>query len=289
MLRLRLVLGGRVGRRASRPPFNFKFRTTLCDVESGRMAFLTHVPVGTPPLLLVTDAGNNCVHIVDVCAKGIPRTYFDHRKDETRHKGYIGRRGSISAPRGVAVRQRTVAVTSWTASSHVVVVHEGDCTGLSWTQTRVIGDGSGLMCFPEGLRFTQDGQFLVVADRGTNVRLISVEAGEFVGVLGPSLLSAHDVEEYAGGWVIDGRMVLAHVTTDGRTSFLKSPGSHASLASAPGLGVFVRTYYDIKLYCTEDDIAMAAMSEARVAWMTAAARARLMHSRAGSAGPDAPP
>jgi DNA-directed RNA polymerase beta subunit len=54
----------------------------------------------TSRLLLLTDAGHNAVHIIDVAGRA--------------HMGYVAAPGTISGPRGVAARgSLVVAVSAW--------------------------------------------------------------------------------------------------------------------------------------------------------------------------------
>ncbi len=53
----------------------------------------------TSRLLLLTDAGHDAVHVIDV-AEGL-------------HVGYVAAPGTIAGPRGVAARDSLVAVSAW--------------------------------------------------------------------------------------------------------------------------------------------------------------------------------
>ena len=75
----------------------------------------------TRPLLLVTDAGADAVHAVDVVGRV--------------HAGYLAPPGSVAGPRGVAASGTAAlaAVSAWKKTSggdHVVVVYRG--SGTEW-------------------------------------------------------------------------------------------------------------------------------------------------------------
>ena len=75
-------------------PMQFKFSDGF---SSGGMAF---TGPATSRLLLLTDAGHNAVHIIDVAGRA--------------HMGYVAAPGTISGPRGVAARgSLVVAVSAW--------------------------------------------------------------------------------------------------------------------------------------------------------------------------------
>jgi hypothetical protein len=273
----------------------FKFANSIFSY-SGYLAF-TH-PTTTSgsgssahPLLLVTDAGADAVHVVDV----VGRT----------HAGYLASPGSIARPRGVAASGTSplVAVSVWKSADmgdHVVVVYRG--SGAVWEAVRVIGGGfgrpgsrDGQLKAPYGLRFSGDGSSICVADWGNaRASVFRVGDGGFVRHM-TGLRYPNDVEEVEGGW-----LVASHGTHSvefvgdgvggdggGRPSLGKAGGGHGSgdgefknpiaLAVVPGLGLVVRECLGarIQVFATPDAIAMAAMSPHRVAWMTVVARAVL--------------
>ena len=146
----------------------FKFEFPQCSY-SGYLAFTPPTTTTTTaslsrPLLLVTDAGHDAVHGVDV----VGRT----------HAGYVAAPGSIAGPRGVAASGASplVAVSAWKKSDsgdHVVVVYRGSHGGAAWEAVRVIGgglrgpgSGDGQLNVPYGLRFSGDGSTVRVADAG---------------------------------------------------------------------------------------------------------------------------
>jgi hypothetical protein len=130
-------------------------------VNSGRMAF-TKLTGPTAPatsrLLLLTDAGHDAVHVIDVTGQ--------------EHVGYVAAPGTIARPRGVAARGSLAAISTWSrdgAGDHVVRIFEG--SGTRWSVVRVLaggfggpGSAGGQLKRPFGLRFTGDGTGLVVAE-----------------------------------------------------------------------------------------------------------------------------
>jgi hypothetical protein len=153
------------------------------------------------PLLLVTDAGHDAVHLVDVVART--------------HVGYVARPGSIAGPWGVAasVTSPLVAVSAWKqiySCDHVVVVYKRTTcsSGAVWEAVRVIGGGfggtgpsDGRLTWPHGLRFSGDGLVLCVADYG-NASVFRVVDGGLVRRLATGLSQPWDVEEVEGGWLV---------------------------------------------------------------------------------------
>ncbi len=97
--------------------------------ETGYSAFIPPTTTTSARLLLlVTDAGHDAVHLVNV----VGRT----------HAGYLAPPGSIAGPWGVAASGRSplVAVSVWRKTSsgdQVVVVYRG--SGTVWEVVRVIG------------------------------------------------------------------------------------------------------------------------------------------------------
>ena len=120
-------------------PMQFKF---VCNYYGS--GYLTFTPPTTTtsgsssssarPLLLVTDAGADAVHLVDAVGRS--------------HAGYLASPGSIAGPRGVATSGASplVAVSAWKendSGDHVVVVYRG--SGAVWEAVRVFGAGSGAL------------------------------------------------------------------------------------------------------------------------------------------------
>jgi DNA-binding beta-propeller fold protein YncE len=150
-------------------------------------------------LLLVTDAGNDAVHVVDVVGRA--------------HVGYVASPGSIPGPRGVAASGATplVAVSVWRkmfSGRHEVRLFQGE--GVAWRAVRVIGGGvgapgaaDGQLSMPYGLRFSRDGSAVCVADTGNErASLLRVDDGAFVRHVATGLGTPTDVEEVQGGWLV---------------------------------------------------------------------------------------
>ena len=251
-------------------------------LDSGGLAF-TDPTCTTAPLLLVTDDGNDAVHVIDVGARA--------------HTGYVGALGSIPGPRGVAARGSLVAVSCWKegdCGEHVVRVFEG--SGADWAPLRVLGGGFGLpgaadgqLKEPYGLRFTGDGRGVAVVDVGNGrvslFTVFSVGDGSFVRQLASGLRRPWDVEECEGGWLVVCRFSCSVEFVGGDGAGQATLGERGSgdgefygptaLALVPGLGLVVREFGNdgrLQVFATPDAIAMAAMSGVRVAWMVAAAR-----------------
>jgi hypothetical protein len=237
--------------------------------DSGLMAFTDGCGVSLTSLLLVTDAGNEAVHVIDV-VHGV-------------HMGYVAAPGTILHPRGVATRKSLAAVTCWeTGCGHVVRVFEG--SGATWTAVRGIAGG---FFWPCGLRFTADGLRLLVAD-SYNQRLSIFCARD-----GPLLrhidlgvnVNVMDVEECGSGWVMCHSRGLVAVADNAnaeetgigaRSKNLDSHYYPLALATVPGLGLVVRHETGVQFLATPDVVAMAAMSFCKVAWMAAVCRGTIL-------------
>jgi hypothetical protein len=271
----------------------FKFEDD--DDVSGNLAFTPPTPTPTSsdrPLLVVTDAGHDAVHLVDVPVVG------------QTHAGYLASPGSIAGPRGVAASGTSplVAVIAWKEASsgdHVVVVYRG--SGAVWEAVRVIGGGfgspgacDGQLDAPFGLRFSAGGSEMCVADAFNNrISLFRVDAGGFVRHVATDLSKPHDVEEVEGGWLVaccasDTVEFVGDGITDDGFGCLHLDEQYcfpAALAVVPSLGLVVREVGKggrLQVFATPDAIAMASMSPTRVSWMCAMARAALRRE-AGSA------
>ncbi len=247
--------------------------------------FLAFTGPATSRHLLVTDAGHNAVHIIDIV--------------DRLHVGYVATPGAIAGPRGVAARGALVAVTAWEhpgSSTNAVHLFEG--SGGSWAHLRVVaggfgapGSADGQLNEPYSLRFTADGRELAVVDYLVGrVSLFRVEDGAFVRQLATDLARPCDVEEYQGGWAVtcedtDSVEFLVSdggaISNQGHRHTLGGYGrrdgqfdSPSALAIVPGLGLFVRDVIAERLqfFSTPDIIAMSAMSPLRVAWLAAVAR-----------------
>jgi hypothetical protein len=205
---------------------------------SGYLTFLDH-------LLLVTDAGHDAVHVVDVAGQV--------------HTGYVAAPGTIAGPRGVAARGSLVAVSAWKrphSGDHVLYLFEG--SGNRWARVRVLCGGFGgpsgvgfTLARPYGLRFSADGMVLAVANDGNGrVSLFRVGSGSFVRHVATGLQWPRDVEECSDGWLVacvgSDTVELVGVGV-GRRCALGQRGIEdgkllgpSALALAPGVGLVVR-------------------------------------------------
>jgi hypothetical protein len=202
--------------------------------------------------LLVTDAGHDAVHVIDVVGRV--------------HAGYVAAPGTLAGPRGVAARGTHVAVSVWKAGDsgdHVVHLFRG--SGPTWTPVRVLGGGfgapgvaDGQLARPYGLRFTGDGTGLAVVDTGNGrACLFRVADGSFVQHVASRLSGPRDLERCEGGWLIvcwASHTVELAMDKDvdggaggvGRTKLGKSGCEHGELSRpsaltlVPGLGLVVR-------------------------------------------------
>jgi hypothetical protein len=279
-----LALACTLGGATSPAPMKFLFLDG--HGPSGWMAF-----TGPPSsrLLLVTDAGQAAVHVIDVAGQV--------------HVGYVAAPGAIAGPRGVAARGSLVAVSTWKlygSGDHVVRLFEG--SGASWTAVRVVGGGfggpgraDGQLGLPYGLRFTGDGTGLAVADASNGrVSVFRVEDGSFARHVATGLSGPLDVEECEGGWLVacwgshtiefvgggvDGGVGRARLGKYGRgDGEFYNP---SALALVPDLGLVVREHGNggrVQFFATPDTIAMASLSVARVGWMVAVVRGILRRS-----------
>jgi hypothetical protein len=279
-----LALVCTLGGASSPAPMQFKFYDGF---SSGWMAFTGPT---TSRLLLLTDAGHDAVHVIDVAGQV--------------HVGYVAAPGTVAKPQGVAARGSLVAVSCWNYLEHVVRVFEG--SGAMWIAVRVVAgrfggpsSADGQLGRPCGLRFTGDGTGLAVADTGNHrVSMFRVEDGSFVRHVATSLGDLWDVEECEGGWLavcgppfhtvtfvsggVDGGVGQARLGKlgggDGEFFY------PTALALVPGLGLVVRESNRVQFFATPDAIAMASMSACRVAWVVAVARAVALRHLVDSQG-----
>jgi hypothetical protein len=235
-----LALVRTLGGASSPAPMRFKF---LDDdhLPSGWMAF---TGPATSRLLLVTDAGHDAVHVIDVVGR--------------KHAGYVAAPGTIAGPRGVAAWGSLVAVSAWKCvhfGDHVVRVFEG--SGAMWRAVRVVAGGfgtagraEGQLKWPFGLRFTRNGTGLAVADSYNNrVSLFRVEDGSFVRHVATELDRPVDVEECEGRSLVASECSHTIELVSGSIS-RSIAGKHnylslhvhnpTALALVPGLGLVVR-------------------------------------------------
>ena len=276
-----LALVCTLGGKGSPAPMQFKFSITY---GSGHLAFTPPLVLDSdsrdlhvlPHLLLVSDAGQDAVHMIDVVSRA--------------HIGYVAAPGSIAGPRGLAARGNLVAVSAWKELNnghHVVHVYRAGSCGALWTYVRAIGRGygglDGQLLRPCGLRFSGDGSNICVADRGNN-RLSMFRLGDsvFVRHIATELDGPRDMEEVEGGWVVAYWVsdTVGFVSDGGRAgggsgSVNGEFDGPTALALVPGLGLIVREFYTdrLQVFSTPDMLAMWAMSGIRVGWMTATYRA----------------
>jgi hypothetical protein len=277
-----LALVCTLGGATSPAPMRFMF--SINGFSSGWMAF---TGPATSRLLLVTDAGHDAVHVIDVAGRV--------------HVGHVAAPGTLTGPRGVAARGNLAAVSAWkrhASGDHVVRVFEG--SGATWTAVREVaggfggpGSADGQLRRPFGLRFTGDGSGLAVADLGNRrvsvFRVEDAQDGSFVRHVATGLSGPCDVEECEGGWLvvclisdtIECVSLLDHGGGAGRArlgNYGSGDGDFNSpfaLALVPGLGLVARERGNRRLqfFATPDAIAMASMSALRAAWMVTVSRA----------------
>jgi hypothetical protein len=299
-----LALVCTLGGASSPAPMQFEFYDRHCWY-SGWMAFTGPARAATSRrLLLLTNAGHDAVHVIDVVRRV--------------HVGYVAAPGTIAGPRGVAARGSLVAVSAWKEDErgdHVVRVFEG--SGAMWTAVRVVAGGfggpgtaDGQLHVPYGLRFTDDGTELAVAD-GENYRVsvFRVEDGSFVRHVATELECPMDVEECEGGWLVAcmGSSTIEFVGEgvggggvggaalgslgkwgDGDGEFHYP----TAIALVPGLGLVVQDHArdgHMQFFATPDALAMASMSVHRVAWLAAVARAVTLRRMAANLNQGAKP
>jgi hypothetical protein len=274
-----------LGGASSPAPMQFKFSD---GNYSGWMAF---TGPATSRLLLLTDAGHDAVHVIDLAGRV--------------HAGYVAAPGTIAGPRGVAARGALVAVSTWKragSGEHVVRVFEG--SGASWSMVRVVAGGYGgpgraygQLHAPCGLRFTGDGMGLAVVDRGNGrVSVFRVEDGSFTRqVTTGQGRCPWDVEECEGGLLVAcwGSNTVEFVGRgrDGGAGVGRTRLSRLTLPSAlaivPGPRLVVREWGNgasgrVQFFATPDTIVMSSISPHRVAWMIAVARGTSFRGRGPS-------
>lgn len=152
---LEWVRTGTLGGESTPAPLQFRFSD---PASSGYLAF---TGPATARRLLVTDAGHDAVHAIDVPTRA--------------HAGYVAPPGTIAGPRGVAAWGSLAAasVSAWRGGASSVRLFE--CTEDGWialrllTDVRLLGAGgaAGQLRLPSGLRFARDGTVVAVADNGT--------------------------------------------------------------------------------------------------------------------------
>lgn len=245
-------------------PMEFQFADSCRPFISGFMAFTDD------RLLLVTDAGHDAVHVIDV-VRGT-------------HEGYVAAPGTIAGPRGVAAYKSMAAVSAWKfvcRGDHVVHVFHGDGES-KWTAVRVIDHGRDTRLWaPYGLRFTADGLKVAVTNcHNSGLSVFSTEDGSLHRhmAIGVAFWVSMDCENWEDGWIVcDDRsgdlVVVADKDTGASVVTRGGSGDTAyALAVVPGVGVVVRHCSGLQFLATPDAVAMASMSYCKVAWMTAVGR-----------------
>ena len=266
------------------------------DGDDGLSGYLAFVGCTTSRLLLVSDAGSEAVHVVDVVGR--------------KHVGYVAAPGTIDGPKQIATRGSLVAVNvepcrpGWSKmGDSKVVLFEG--SGASWMKVREVqnlgcgpGRADGRLYDSTGLRFTRDGTGLVVANNGSaSVSILRVQDWTFerhvVAHPKESMMFKRfvDVEECEGGWLVAYAM-FGDGHDHGAVVFVDDEGvSRATMGASgweigeftvlncmtlvPGLGLVTRELLNngrVQVFATPDVVAMGAMSHMRVAWMVAVAR-----------------
>jgi hypothetical protein len=256
-----------LGGAGAAPPMRFKFITD--EDIGGQLAVMEPWTEGGRPLLFVTEAEGDAVHVIDV--------------ESGTHVGYVGEAvGSIAT---VAAAKGLVALARWEAPT--IVLFQG--AGATWTPLQALdnmprGPGCGhsfVLGNPVALRFTADGAGIVVVDRFTAlITMFAVADGSVVKRLAVDVPCARDIIAWKDGWA-------AALHEKGSVEFI-SGGSDTPwttlcrayymhphrLAAVPGVAVFVRDVTDgISAFVDRDVLAMTRMSAARVAWMSTAYRA----------------
>jgi hypothetical protein len=257
-----------LGGAESPAPLQFQFEDNF-GISSGYLAF---TGCALARNLLVTDAGHDAVHVIDVVYK--------------RHVGFVAAPGTITGPRGVAARDSWVAVSAWRSffRNDMIQIFEG--SGAVWTRVRVVEyTADGVLSRPWGLRFTrcdEDGGVddaakaaIVVADSNKGrLCMFRVRDGSFVRHVATGLYHpVFDVEEFDHGWLVAGGSI--EFVNGGELSIMTtSLDNVASLATVRGVGMVVRERWSawMSVFATYDALSMAAMRIDRVGWMMAVVR-----------------
>ena len=267
-----LVCKSTLGGAGSPAPMRFRFGEG--HLFSGGLAF-----AGTGCCLLVSDYGNDAVHMIDVV----------HGK----HVGYVAAPGTIAGPRGVAARKSLVAVSAWQElrrGDHIVQIYEG--SGATWTPVRVLGGGfgfpgraNGQLDMPGGLRFSggvggveDDHDMTVVVAERWNDRLSMFRAcdGAFVRHVVTDVLLPMDVQEFENGWLVAGHEALQFVREGDNTKVKMDFAFEILLNLALIRGVGLVASDSAVMHLNDDRLLVFAtydgMSASRVGWMVAVAK-----------------
>ena len=232
---------------------------------SGEITFVEEGADAHRPLLLVPNLRAPLVHVVD-----------------TSGKCEVGWILTPRVPHAVAAHGRLAAATSGQTREAWVYERAG---AVSWRFVRKVGSGDALGCF-WGIRFTRDGLDVVVVDRPTDddkgrLSLYSASDGRLRGRLGRGMTCPSTLETFGDGWLVQCLRGIEFVTASGsRKAFAGGfDGIPAGMIYMPSHGVLAVQGFvcgggcRLHVFASPDSVLMAAMSPARVAWMTACARA----------------
>lgn len=221
-----------------------------------------------PQLLVVSDVGNDLVHIYDVGASigTSTRVGYVFDPDES----------AILGPRGVAAHSDCVALSAWmgyqNTDAAVYVFRSDDASWRTyWTLQQSIALPGSRPC---GMRFSGSGSFLVVGDTngvctfqlsdGHMVRQVFTDGG------------VYDVEQRGREWLIVTLSGLSCLTEHGECKKIPVPVTASCLAFMPGAGLAVVD----RTHCIRF---LNVMSPERVQWMAAVARSRFRSERPSNA------
>jgi hypothetical protein len=183
-----------------RGPFSFQTTPPLClrgsldDMDSGQVAFATS---WAPGHVLVTDASENSIHIVDVKTR--------------KHAGYFVSPGKLAGPRCIVFCKQgpKVAVSAWTRTykyMHQVFIFgppQGQTSPLhEWVVYHIVGglyDSNPRFRCVAHMAFSNDGQKLAVCSRGPDlITELSFPSTDTIGV-GQRELSLHNAHKCIRG------------------------------------------------------------------------------------------
>jgi hypothetical protein len=246
------------------------------------------------PLLLASITEKQVVIIMDLAKR--------------RRVGLLAPPGAMKHPRAVQARGSLAAVACWDVRGHggehvVRLFESAGPDWMAWTPLRTLGGGwgeaYGQFKRPSAMWFTRDGAGVLVADMDNfRVSLFGLADGAFVKHVVTGVGKPFDVVAGEGGLLVctDSRTIEFVGDGDGngtggphRTSFrggdLEWP---VRLVLVPSLGLVVSDVSEGKLvvFQSHANVAMAAMSAARVGWMSVCCRAtRLRHEGGPGSGP----
>jgi hypothetical protein len=246
-----------------------QFKFFDCGGPSGWMTFTDSSGV---PLLLVTDAGHDAVHMIDV--------------KRGKHAGFLVPPGAIAGPRGVATRAQLVAVSSWKPHQapwddpdmvkdlHIVQIFACSRPGRSYYLLRKIV--AGLLWRPLGLRFSRNGHSLAVADGFGRLCLFNMTCEHRWGCASFNC-RPRDVEEVHDGWLVatdSGVVKVCKHTLVAEHVLTGLDLSSRALTFIPHVGLVVREDFGLRvtIYSATDFVTMSGMAECRVAWIVAVVR-----------------